>query len=45
MVYLNWKSPIGTTGKGRNITDIEANAWIKYLGDAYPTYTHWLTDD
>ena len=45
MVYLNWKSPIGYVGHGCNITEIEGNAWVTYLTEKYPEYTHWLTTE
>jgi len=45
MVYLNWKSPNGTTGHGFYITEKEGNAWITYLSAKYPNYTHWLSDN
>ena len=44
MVYLNWKTPTGVTGRGINISEIEGNAWVVYLTDKYPDYTHWLTN-
>ena len=45
MVYLNWKSPNGTTGKGCIITQKEGDAWIIYLKDKFPDYTHWISFD
>jgi len=44
LVYLNWKSPIGYTGKGKSITKTEAEAWVSYLKEKYPDYTHWISD-
>ena len=43
MVYLNWKSPNGTIGKGCGITQKIGESWITYLTEKYPDYTHWLS--
>ena len=46
MVYLNWKSPNGHTGRGSiHITKIEGNAWLIYLHEKYPEYKHWISEN
>ena len=45
MVYLNWKSSNGYTCRGIHITKIEGNAWLVYLHEKYPKYTHWISED